>query len=195
MNVRKNLSKNLLSLRKQKKLTQLELASLLNYSDKSISKWECGETAPDIDMIHKLAVFYGITIDELVGEDTVEIKPTANKVIERSNKIIITLLAISIIWVCATIIQVQMKLWYGENLWVTYIWAVPASLIALIIFNLRWGQKKFSLLLASALTWTTLTALYLQFLNYNIWATFFIGIPAQLSMILWGQLSKNKQKR
>ena len=55
--------KNLASLRKQAKLTQIELAEKFNYSDKAVSKWEQGATLPDLETLKQLSDFYGVTID------------------------------------------------------------------------------------------------------------------------------------
>lgn len=56
--------------RKSKNLTQKELASLLNVTDKAVSKWETGSNLPDISMFVKLAEVLETTIDELIaGED------------------------------------------------------------------------------------------------------------------------------
>lgn len=58
--------KFLLELRKEKGLSQKEVADILEVSDKTISKWECGEGFPSIDYLVKLSYFYEITIDEIV---------------------------------------------------------------------------------------------------------------------------------
>jgi len=60
------IGKNLSTLRKQAKLTQMELAEKFNYSDKSISKWEAGDSMPSIEILSELAKFYGVTLDYLV---------------------------------------------------------------------------------------------------------------------------------
>lgn len=67
------LSERLIELRKEKKLSQAELAEALNVSRQSVSLWENGGTVPTLDKLRFLAEFYGITVDELVG--TVEEKP------------------------------------------------------------------------------------------------------------------------
>ena len=62
------LAKNLVKLRQTKKLTQSELAKQLNYSDKSISKWEHGDAVPPIDVLKEIADFYNVSLDFLVTE-------------------------------------------------------------------------------------------------------------------------------
>ena len=48
MDIKENFAKNLTNFRKQANLTQVELAEKLNYSDKAVSKWERGESIPDL---------------------------------------------------------------------------------------------------------------------------------------------------
>lgn len=54
-------------LRKEKKLTQIELASKLNISQKSYSNWESGKSEPTLDNIIKLAEFLNVSVDKLLG--------------------------------------------------------------------------------------------------------------------------------
>ena len=61
-------AQNLISLRKQIKLTQLELAEKINYSDKAVSKWERGESIPDVTVLMTIASLFGVTLDFLVTE-------------------------------------------------------------------------------------------------------------------------------
>ena len=62
------LSDNLILLRNMKGLTQEQVAEVIGISRQSYSKWEQGETYPDIDKCDKLAEFYGITIDSLIHQ-------------------------------------------------------------------------------------------------------------------------------
>lgn len=57
---------NLSACRKQHGLTQLQLAELLHYSDKAVSKWERGESMPDLAVMKQLADFYGMSIDDFL---------------------------------------------------------------------------------------------------------------------------------
>ena len=60
--IKKLIGKNLTELRKKQKLTQAELATKLNYSDKAISKWEHGDALPSIENLMEICNFYGITL-------------------------------------------------------------------------------------------------------------------------------------
>ena len=75
------ISERLYNLRKDKKLSQEELANVLGVSRQSISKWETGESTPDFDKIIPLCNFYGITSDELLSgkKDIVEAQKEEKK--------------------------------------------------------------------------------------------------------------------
>ena len=62
----KTLGKFICELRKAKGMKQKELADLMNVSDKTISRWERNESAPDLTLIPVLAEIFDVTIDELV---------------------------------------------------------------------------------------------------------------------------------
>lgn len=62
------LAEKILHLRTQQGLSQLELAERLGVSRQSVSKWETGQSVPDLDKLIKLADLFGISVDELVRE-------------------------------------------------------------------------------------------------------------------------------
>lgn len=186
--VKQIITENLIELRKTNKITQLELAEKLNYSDKAISRWEHGDTLPDIDVLCQIADMYGVTFDYLIHEGSVQEKRQFLSKTERNNKLTITLLAVSLVWFFATIIYVYANLIFDTNFWKIFLWAVPASIIIALIFNGIWGKKKYAFYLISILIWTSLASVYVQFLNYNIWLIFLLGIPMQLVTTLWSTI-------
>lgn len=64
------IAQNLVLYRKKMGLSQLELAEKLKYSNKNISKWENGETTPNVFVLKKIADIYSITVDDLLKEPT-----------------------------------------------------------------------------------------------------------------------------
>lgn len=185
---------NLINLRKANKLTQLELAEKLNYSDKAISKWERGESLPDIVILKQLADMYGVGIDYIVSahsdEDKAKYKMPKP---ELNNKLIITLLACLSIWILATILYINFKVLFDHYYWMIWIWALPATSIVLIVFSSIWGKKSFVIASVSLLIWTAILATYLQLLKYNIWSLFLLGIPAQFATSLSGKIKRTKK--
>jgi transcriptional regulator with XRE-family HTH domain len=73
-----NLQERLTLLRKQKGITQKELAEKINYSDKVISKWERGESLPSILVLKELSKFYNIPVNEILNDDTEDKEPLPN---------------------------------------------------------------------------------------------------------------------
>lgn len=189
-NLKQTVADNLAYLRKRSKMTQLELAGKLNYSDKSISKWEHGETLPDIEVLDKLAKVYGVTLDYLVSPAPKEEKDKlfTKKNLNKQNQIIITLLAISFVWILATVIFVYSSVVNAERYWLAFIWAIPVSCIVMFYFNRLWGKRIFAAFIMSVLIWSLLICFYLQFVQYRMFLLFLIGLPVQVAIILWSQL-------
>jgi transcriptional regulator with XRE-family HTH domain len=102
---------NISKLRVDKGLTQLQLAEMLSYSDKAVSKWERAESVPDIYVLKQIADMFGVTVDYLLHDLPSDKKsdyvlPSENT----SNKIIITLLVVTMIWLISTVIYVYIKI-------------------------------------------------------------------------------------
>ena len=195
-NIQEILISNLISLRKSRSLTQIELGEKINYSDKTISKWENGDSCPNIEAVHKLAKFYDVSIDDLLSEDfQIDKKIVAEK--QRNySKLIISLLAVMTVWVIATIIFVAISLLDISHAWMVFIVAIPASAIVALVFNSIWGNSRFNYLIVSILLWTLLTTIFLSALKYVkvLWVVFLIGIPIQIAIILWSQLKRKKKR-
>lgn len=203
------IGKNLLKLRKDKKLTQLEVAEKFNYSDKSISKWEKGESMPSVDVLCELAGFYGVSLDYLTRENenlpAVENKKTTKKEKKEkkrtphmfSTRLVVTLLSVGAVWLCATIFFVLLKIFTDINYYMTFMWSGVISMIVLIIFNSIWGRMRYLFPILTFLLWLTLASLHIQIFihsSYNIWPVYFLGIPLQILIILWGALIKKPKE-
>lgn len=79
---------NLIRSRKKSGLSQEEVAAKLGISRQTVSKWELGETLPDIQQAKKLSTLYHITLDELVELDlqVKEIQEVIEKTTEETQK-------------------------------------------------------------------------------------------------------------
>lgn len=63
-------AENLRFLRKQKNLSQDYIAEIFNYKNyTTIQKWETGKAEPDLEIVHKLAKFFNVSMDDLVNKD------------------------------------------------------------------------------------------------------------------------------
>ena len=77
-------AKNITELRLLNNMTQMELAEKINYSDKTVSKWERGESSPDIAVLVEIADLFGVTLYYLVRSENIE-----NAVVENKTKEVI----------------------------------------------------------------------------------------------------------
>lgn len=68
----KNIGETIASLRKNKGMTQNELAEKMNVTDKAVSKWERNLSCPDVNTISKLADILGVSVEELLNSKNKE---------------------------------------------------------------------------------------------------------------------------
>ena len=193
------IAKNIQKLRQEKGMTQLELAEKINYSDKTVSKWERGESLPDIVVLKSVADLFEVTLDYLVEEEH-DGKPVTREMLDknyRRNCYIITGTSIFIVALMATLIFVILAMIFpGTSYpWLCYAYSVPAAVIVWLVFNSIWFNPRKNYMIVSLLVWSLLLALYLTFsmLGFYIWPILLIGIPAQLIILVWSKL-KNKNK-
>lgn len=196
--LRKVIGENLAELRKERKLTQLELAEHLNYSDKTISKWEKGDILPDIETLYNLCNFYGVTLDYLTHEgnkeDKAEYIKEDNKKREK-NSIISTAMMVTIVWMIFVIIYVFVLLREQHSYWILFVWPVPVTSLALLLCNKLYFHKRLVYFIGYSLfVWSLIAAFYLQFIEINAWPLFLVGIPAEVILILWANIIPTKKK-
>lgn len=193
------IAKNIQKLRQEKGMTQLELAEKINYSDKSVSKWERGESLPDIVVLKAVADLFEVTLDYLAEEEH-DGKPVTKEMVDknyRRNCCIITGTSIFIVVLIATLIFGILSIFFPKTgyPWLCYAYAVPAALIVWLVFNSIWFNPRRNFTIVSLLVWSLLLALYLTFLTmgYHILPILLVGVPAQLVIWMWSKL-KNKIK-
>ena len=193
--LRKIIGKNLTELRKRRNLTQLELAEKFNYTDRAISKWENGDTLPDVEVLYNLCEFYGVTIDYLTHEENAHFKKKGVP-LAKPNKIAITALVSSFVWMVATVIFVYSIIKHKAPLWQAYIWAVPTNALALIYFNHIYFHKKLLAFISFSLViWGVITAFFLSYGDPELWPLFLLGIPTQASLVLWLNIRQSRKSK
>lgn len=183
---------NLISLRKSNKLTQLELSEKIGYSDKAISRWEHGETLPDIITLSKLAEIYGVNVTAFFDEKLNVVKEKM-KFTQPGNKLTISLLSIASMWTLIVLLFVTLNTVYDYNAWQLFILGIPLTFLLAIIFNSVWGNRKLTVLFNSIFLWTLLTYIHIQFIEYGLWMVYLLGIPVQIIIVLASQLKSKKR--
>ena len=200
MDIKENLAKNLVTCRKAFGLTQAELAEKLNYSDKAVSKWERGESVPDLVVLKQIADFYGITIDKLLSENK-NIRPNIIKNLGK-KRIFSLLFSLGVVWIVAVLCHVMLSISnFSFEKWLPYIYAIPVNAIVLIIFASAWKMEIANAVSISLLVWSLILSVFLTLINTltlpspHLWQIFLIGIPAQLVIVFIFVLRYLKKNR
>jgi len=199
MDIKENLALNLTQMRKRAGLTQAELAEKLNYSDKAVSKWERGESVPDLYVLKQLADFYEVTVDSLINEPN--LSPVKTVLGKSKVKAIIATCSTLLVWLVAVCFFSFIDIIFPSltnKTWLAFIYALPISFIILLIFMAIWKKKITCAVMTSLLVWTAILAIYLTlkiFLPappHTLWEIFLIGIPLQVLVIVWFIYRKHK---
>ena len=182
---------NITDLRKKNNITQAELAQRLNYTDKAVSKWERGESLPDVAVLKQIADIFSVKIDYLVTAEhtdkTLEIPRKGSRRLR--NRRLIAAMSVVLVWLVATLLFVNIQLVLPDlvHQWLAFVVAVPVTCIVWLVFNAVWFDKKRNFFIISLLVWSILACIYLCLLcliQYNAWLLFVIGIPAQIIIFL-----------
>ena len=185
--LREVIAKNICELRCEMNMTQLQLAEVLNYSDKAVSKWERGEALPDVTVLKRIADHFGVTVDYLLESEHGGESPVKNIVrLKRRNRFLITLMSAACAWLVATIVFAVMILAGCRGAWLSYIYALPVSAIVLLVFNSIWGIRRLNFFIVSSIIWTLLASVYLTVMlsaGIDLWVLFIVGIPIQFIVI------------
>ncbi len=192
------IAKNLISFRTSARLTQAELAEKINYSDKSISKWEHGLAVPDVLVLKQLADLYGIKVDDffVINEKSKNVELSVQTA---GSKVMVALLSVGLAWLLATLAFVVLLWLHIERSWLSFIVAIPASAIVLIVFSCLWGKNWQTEIFVSILIWSTALCGFLIFYNTRAELLFVLCAPLQILTFMWFGLlhilNKRKQKQ
>ncbi len=197
--IKNNVAKNITELRVLNNMTQMELAEKLNYSDKTVSKWERAESSPDISVLVDIADLFGVTLDYLVKAEDIEEAVAAHKTKEtKYNRRAISYIAEGGGWIVAifafiitTLITNQMTFQ-----WLYFVYALPIVLIVKLVFNSIWFNPRHNYLIISALMWSILATIHITFLYFkiNVSLIYLLGVAGQIVIVLCSYINKPKIK-
>ena len=173
------------------------MAERLNYSDKAISKWERGESIPDVAMLKAVADLFSVPVDYLLEREhkkEPEVKQTIGQRIRDHG--FITGISVLLVWLIATIgfVITDIVVEGTVKQWLAFVYAVPLSTVVWLVFNSIWFNKRRNFLIVSLLMWSVLTAIFVSFLVFgtNIWQVFILGVPGQFIILMWSRIRRPK---
>lgn len=210
--LRKQIGANIVSYRKRNGLTQARLAEKLNYSDKAVSKWERGESVPDVMTMVQLSELFDITVNDLI-QDPNELPGNPGRVervmgaaVERiskrkANKSIILMLSSTLVWFVALLVFVVLSTLDVTRSWLAFFYAIPINAIVLLSLRSAWKDFRWNRALISVIMWggllsifTSLTVLVDLSLWTKLWRMFLLGIPGQAAILLWFEIYRKPRK-
>ena len=187
--LRKTVAKNIAQYRKAHHDTQLDLATKLNYSDKSVSKWERGESLPDVYILSQIAELYGVSVSALIGE----IQPPRES--KPHYHMFILLLSLALTMAVATLLfSMFMICKVDYPAWMFCVYALPVCSIICIVFTSLWWGILWQGVSVSALIWTLGLSLYLSFELENVSLIFLVCAALQVLTLLWEGFRKFLQR-
>lgn len=187
----KIIAENIAFLRTTNKMTQLDLAEKLNYSDKAVSKWERGESIPDVRVLMNIASIFGVNINYLVEDHGLEELPLIEK--KKVNVKVVTVMSVIGVWTAALFAFLICQMAAQIYLWDIFVYTVPACIIMLIVFNCIWNEKKrfYNFLLISLLWWDALLTVW--YISPSWVSVFWLGLPVQIIIALGFVTVKKKR--
>ena len=197
--IKNTVAKNICELRLMNNMTQLELAEKLNYSDKTISKWERAESTPDVSVLIEIAELFGVTLDYLVAEE----HPVEEIVDEREKKERFNRRAVAYVsecgaWIIAVIAFIITTLILGETSFqfLYFVYTLPIVLIVRLVFNSLWFNPRHNYFIISLLMWSLLGSIHITFLYFNVDVSlvYLAGVAGQIVIVLSSFITKPKSK-
>lgn len=202
-NLKAVIAGNIAELRKKKNMTQMDLAQKLNYTDKAISKWERGESIPDVIVLKNIADLFDVSVDYLLISEHPEPIQASEDVTETNKKHqslrtrgFVTGMSILLVWLVATVLFMIFDMVGDETMshWLVFVYAVPASMVLWLVMNSIWFNKRRNYPIISMLMWSVLASVYVtvwRVANYNAWIIFMLGIPGQAIIVMWSRLKQS----
>lgn len=202
MDIKSVIAQNISELRIEGGMTQLELAERLHYSDKAVSKWERGESVPEISTLKAISELFGVTLDYLVSEEHTEsekaVSDVANKKEKKAAHTAVTAISVLCVACIATLVYILIDVLAPsvKGHWLAFICAVPLSAIVWLVFNSIWFNKRRNYFIISILMWGVLLCIHLSLLcaGFSVWQVYLLGVPGQIVIILWSCIRPKKRK-
>ena len=207
---------NITLYRKAQGMTQAELAQKLNYSDKAVSKWERGESIPDVLTLADIAAQFHITVNDLLyGPDAAKEPPAPEQPVTqplpehdktipqkisdriRHNRKVIQGLVSILVWIVVLAFYVLLDSFDLPYLWLLILVGIPSHAITLLSLRSAWQMYSWNMPLISIIMWGSIACLHAVIYlisHINIWRLYLMGLLGQIAIILWFKLIKKPKE-
>ena len=188
---------NIIKLRTGAGLTQAELGEKLNYSDKTISKWERGEAIPDAYVLTQMAEIFGVTVDYLLSSHDAWESPEQQAARqEETGYSVNMIIAISVLGVWTMALTIFVLLWlFDIILWETFIVALPVSILTYMVLICVFRRRRHLQFVIAAFVLSLFILLYFTLPMQKPWQLFLIAIPAEIIVFLSCNIRRRPRKK
>ena len=188
---------NIIKLRTEAGLTQAELGEKLNYSDKTISKWERGEAIPDAYVLTQMAEIFGVTVDYLLSSpDAWESPEQQESRQEEAGYSVNLIIAISVLGVWTMALTIFVLLWlFDIILWETFAVALPVSILTYMVLICVFRRRRHLQFVIAAFVLSLFILLYFALPMQKPWQLFLIAIPAEIIVFLSCNIRRRPRKK
>lgn len=188
---------NIIKLRTEAGLTQAELGEKLNYSDKTISKWERGEAIPDAYVLTQMAEIFGVTVDYLLSSHDAWESPEQQAARqEEAGYSVNMIIAISVLGVWTMALTIFVLLWlFDIILWETFIVALPVSILTYMVLICVFRRRRHLQFVIAAFVLSLFILLYFTLPMQKPWQLFLIAIPAEIIVFLSCNIRRRPRKK
>ncbi len=175
---------NIIKLRTTAGFTQAELGQALNYSDKTISKWERGEAIPDAYVLLRMGEIFGVSVDYLLSShDSWQAPEEESETLPSYSANVI--IAISVIGVWTASLAAFIILWILDIIcWKIFIGTLPVSILTYMVLICVFRKRKYLQLVIGLFVLSLFVALYFFVPSANPWQLFLLAIPAEIIVFL-----------
>ena len=184
---------NIIRLRTQAGMTQADLGGKLNYSDKTISKWERGEAIPDAFVLKQMSELFGVSVDDLLSSNDSWNAPPLNEPAPVVTYSAPRIIAIAVLGVMTLALTAFVTLWLLDIVeWRIFVGGACAAMLVYMILDCVFYKAKHLQYLLSGFILTVFATLYVFLPTSNPWQLFLILLPALAIVNISCNLSKGK---
>ena len=196
-NLNSVVSKNLIKYRNLAGLTQKSLAKKLNYSDKTISKWENGERLPDFSVLVELSELYKIKVDDFLDTSTPEQEVIVSKKYIDKKHMLWCGLSIGIVLLISSIVFFILSM--SESTYTiayySFIYSIPIIGIVLLILSLLWWNTLCNIIFTSLIDWGIVLIVTVTIKTIKPLPIILVGLAFEIVIVIFYHLLNKKTKK
>lgn len=187
---------NIINLRTAAGMTQAELGAKLNYSDKTISKWERGEAIPDAYVLTQMAGLFGVTVDELLSAHDKWEPPVDEKDLPGPSYSVNVLIALVLLSTFTVGLAVFVTLWMLDIIeWRVFLVTLSVGILVYMILDLIFKHGRHLPYILAAFVLSLFLLAYFFLHQYRPWQLFLLLLPAEALVFLACNIRRRPRHR